>query len=112
MGAEVDGEVVGTVAYIRINDTTLELFRVSVDVKFRQKRLAHQLVERVEQVAATLGVNSLKAETSSFQTAAIKFYQRTGWREVTRTKYPGHFLHCLMLVSFHKEILGGCVSKM
>ena len=57
----MDGELVGTVAYIRINDTTLELFRVSVDVRLRQKRLAQQLVERIENVADTLGVNILKA---------------------------------------------------
>merc|ERR1712243_241380 len=104
--AEVDGEVVGTVAYIRINDTTLELHRVSVDVRLRQKRLAQQLVERIENVAATLGVNTLKAETSSFQTAAIKFYDRTGWRKVSSNKYPGHFLHGVRIVTFYKDIQG------
>merc|ERR1712080_248834 len=65
--AETEGRVVGTVGWVRENDSTIEVCRVSVDATMRRQTVARRMVARVERVAASLGANKLKAVTSTAQ---------------------------------------------
>jgi len=84
--AEIDGEVVGTIAYSR-NDNmkdTIEMNRVSVAKHARGHGIAKMMMEKVEHIAVRLNAKKLYAVTTCIQYAAIQLYKRDGWREIGR----------------------------
>ena len=56
---------------------------MSVDPKQRKSGIAAALISSVQRVGAILKVKKIKAETSSAQVAALAFYHRNDWTEVS-----------------------------
>jgi len=87
--AEVDGLVVGTVAYSKVNGESVEIFRLSVDAQCRKLGIAKKLVEEVAKVAKAHGYYCIIANCSSAQLSALQFYTKAGFEEVNRCAHPG-----------------------
>jgi putative acetyltransferase len=65
-----------------------ELNRVYVSPAGRGARIATGLLERAEDLVRSLGGTSLRLETGVRQTAAIRMYERAGYRPIPI--YPPH----------------------
>jgi len=101
--AVFDGYVVGTISYERKEEGVLEIFRLSVDSKMRGRGVALKLVDEVLQEALDMGEKKVVLETSSHQTAAIRFYNKTGWTESHRFDYHS-FVLGVEIVGFYKNL--------
>ena len=65
------------------NDDEVEINRLSADPNYRGLGIASKLIDAVEKVGAQLNCSYIKAETSSAQGPAIRFYLRNSWSEVS-----------------------------
>jgi len=101
--ATSEGVVVGTVAY-HIQDSTLEIFRLSVDKECRKLGVARQLMSKIEEVARDEGCSIVRAVTSDAQTAAGHFYKKVGY-SITGQKdaatNPESWLHATLFPWIH-----------
>lgn len=59
-----------------------ELKRMYVRQEARRTGVADALLRRIEQEARALGLKALRLETGTFQTAALGFYARSGFRNI------------------------------
>ena len=55
--------------------------RLNVLVSMRGKRIAHRLTEKMFELAKKVGATKIVAVTTIGQSAAIRFYTKTGWFE-------------------------------
>ena len=67
-----------------VEDDHLEICRLNVDTKHRQTGIATALVNNIEKVGLSQEVQKIKVETSSGQEAAMAFYHRNNWTEVSK----------------------------
>ena len=93
----------GTVAY-EIKEKILEIFRLSVDKKLRQKGTAAELIARIVEVARKQGCDVVTATTTSPQESAVSFYLRNNWQEVKREPFLGFFIFGVEIVYFQKPV--------
>jgi len=77
--ARYDGRLVGCGAVRRIEPTIGELKRMFVDESSRGLKIGAALLDRLEVVAARLGLAELRLETSARQPAAIALYEGAGF---------------------------------
>lgn len=73
------GEVVGTCALVRHNDTLGELAKMGVDKARRSSGAGKLLGHAILQLAAQMGFRKVFLETNSVLTPAIGLYQRLGF---------------------------------
>jgi GNAT superfamily N-acetyltransferase len=59
-----------------------ELKRMYVRPAFRGMRLGERMLERLADYARIRGIRTLRLETGSHQQAAIRLYERTGFRQI------------------------------
>jgi len=101
--ATYEGVAVGTVAY-DIQDSILEIFRLSVDRNFRKLGVARQLMNKIEEVAREEGCSIVRAVTSDAQAAAGSFYNSMGY-SITDTKEattePESWIHTKLFPWIH-----------
>ena len=90
-----------------------------MDKNHRKSGIAAALVDKIESVAAILKVEKIKAETGNGQVAAMAFYHKNNWTEVSiilnlneffknilkasRVYHPG-IIHGIKLVTFFKYV--------
>ncbi|XP_062065653.1 N-acetyltransferase 8 [Lepus europaeus] len=89
--AESEGQVVGTVGALPVQDPTLrekqlQLFHLSVALEHRGRGIAKALVRTVIQFAGAQGYSEVVLDTSIVQTAALSLYQGMGF-EIKRQHY-------------------------
>ncbi|XP_069925020.1 putative N-acetyltransferase 8B [Oryctolagus cuniculus] len=82
--AESEGQVVGTVGALPVQDPTLrekqlQLFHLSVALEHRGQGLAKALVRTVIQFARARGYSEVMLDTTTVQTAALSLYQGMGF---------------------------------
>jgi putative acetyltransferase len=78
--AEVDGEVVGSVAVSPTEDRNGHLSRFFVDCAFRGRGLGRLLLTRVVEDARRRGYRRIELETRTAFQEAVHLYETTGWR--------------------------------
>lgn len=78
--AEVDGKVVGTVAYQRFDDETAEIKRLYVDSSCRGMGIAKKLFDEIIDRIGKQGYKKLYLETWEKLLSARRFYEKNGFK--------------------------------
>ncbi|WP_426958889.1 GNAT family N-acetyltransferase [Muricoccus radiodurans] len=93
LGAWCDGQLAGTVQLVLAQQPNAphraEVAKLLVDPAFRRRGIARALMQRVEQVARTIGRRLLVLDTAS--DGADRLYRDLGWQEVG--SIPGYALN-------------------
>ena len=80
--AELDGEIVGTCALIKLSEDRFELAKMTVAESARGTGLGQKLGEAVIERARSLGASSVYLESNSALTPAITMYEKLGFTHV------------------------------
>jgi ribosomal protein S18 acetylase RimI-like enzyme len=80
--AEFDGEIAGTVALRKVDDTTFEFTKMAVDNKFQRKGIAEALSNASMRKAKALGAEKVILYSNSMLTPAISLYEKLGFEHV------------------------------
>ncbi|HNU87699.1 MAG TPA: GNAT family N-acetyltransferase [Ferruginibacter sp.] len=87
--ATCDGEIAGTVALRKVDDTTFEFTKMAVDEKFRRRGIAEALSLASFKKAKQLGAETVILYSNSILTGAIRLYEKIGFKHipVNNTEY-------------------------
>ncbi|HMU10117.1 MAG TPA: GNAT family N-acetyltransferase [Ferruginibacter sp.] len=87
--ATCDGEMAGTVALRKADDTTFEFTKMAVDEKFRRRGIAEALSLASFKKAKELGAETVILYSNSILTGAIRLYEKIGFKHipVNNTEY-------------------------
>ena len=77
-----DGNVAGTVALRKVDETTYEFTKMAVDRDFRRKGIAEALSYASFEKAKTLGATKVILYSNTKNAAAIKLYEKLGFTHV------------------------------
>lgn len=75
-----NGQVAGTVALKKMDDITFEFTKMAVDVNFRRKGIGNALCYASFEKARALGAEKIVLYSNTLQEAAIKMYEKIGFR--------------------------------
>jgi DNA-binding MarR family transcriptional regulator/N-acetylglutamate synthase-like GNAT family acetyltransferase len=78
----VNGEAVGTVALIRMDDESYELAKMAVSPKFQGYKIGEKLLEASIEFARSLGRKRIILESNTKQFAAINMYRKWNFSEI------------------------------
>lgn len=81
--AEINGDVVGTVALIVMEDKTFELAKMAVTATYRGFKIGEKLMQACVDYAIKVGKKSLILESNTRQIPAIRLYRKVGFREIS-----------------------------
>lgn len=76
------GELVGTVAVLKISDSTGKVRKMYVHKTHRQKGYGQLLLDRIIERAIRLNFKELILETVHSMTAAISLYEKNGFKKL------------------------------
>jgi len=88
--AMLGGDVVGTCAVIKIEDSTYELVKMAVDPNARRRQVGRRLVDEAVSWAKRHSARTMTLHTSKTLVAANNLYKKLGFREVLDTGKPTH----------------------
>jgi ribosomal protein S18 acetylase RimI-like enzyme len=77
-----DGAVAGTVGLRKVDDSTYEFTKMAVDKNFRRKGIGEALSYASFEKAAALGATNVILYSNTKNAAAIKLYEKLGFRHV------------------------------
>ncbi len=77
-----NGEVAGTVALRKVNNTTCEFTKMAVDKNFRRLGIGEALSYASFQKAGDIGFTKIILYSNTKNVAAIKLYQKLGFKHV------------------------------
>jgi GNAT superfamily N-acetyltransferase len=80
----LDNKLVSIGALKKISENNAEIKRMRTHPKFQRRGFAQIILNKLEEKARKLGYGILQLDTTIKQTAAQKFYQKNGYREVKR----------------------------
>ena len=80
--AEYDGEIAGTVALRKVDDTVYEFTKMAVDNKFQRKGIAEALSYASFKKAKELGADKVMLYSNSILTPAIRLYEKLGFKHL------------------------------
>ena len=80
--AEYDGEIAGTVALRKVNETEYEFTKMAVDENFRRKGIGEALCHSSLEIAKALGATKVILYSNTKNAAAIAMYQKHGFKHV------------------------------
>lgn len=80
--AEFNGEIAGTVALRKIDDSTYEFTKMAVDNKFQRNGIAEALSYASFKKAKALGANKVILYSNSILSPAIRLYEKLGFAHV------------------------------
>ncbi len=88
-----DGQVVGTIGLIDFGDGLGCIRKMFVKAEFRGKEYgtAQQLLNTLFEHSQNVGVRSVYLGTIAKLQAAIRFYERNGFRAIEKQNLPTHF---------------------
>jgi ribosomal protein S18 acetylase RimI-like enzyme len=84
-----DGRLVAIGALRHVTDAVAELTRMRVHLGFQRRGFGRTLLARLEHRASELGYRTLRLHTAVMLTAAQRFYDSAGYREVGRGQLAG-----------------------
>lgn len=102
-----DKEVVGTVGLLFIEPQNAILKSMMVQKEFRgsAKGLSHLLLQKAIDCCREKGIKGIYLGTMNQFKAAQKFYQKNGFKEISKKELPNNFLeNPLDSVFFYKKI--------
>jgi 8-oxo-dGTP diphosphatase len=77
-------DVIGTIALKNINDSTCELKRFYVNSDFRKKGVGKMLFREFIKYAQKFNYKKIILDTTEIMTAAIKFYEKCGFKQISK----------------------------
>ena len=77
-----EGDVAGTVALLKIDNETFEFTKLAVDPSFRRKGIAEALSYASFEKGKELGAATIILYSNTLQAAAIKLYEKLGFRHI------------------------------
>ena len=77
--AELEGQIVGTCALIKLDDNTFELAKMAVDEKFQGRHVGKKLGLAVIEAAREMGARRLVLESNKKLTPALNLYRKLGF---------------------------------
>lgn len=80
--AEYDGEIAGTVALRKVDNTVYEFTKMAVDNKFQRKGIAEALSYASFKKARELGADKVMLYSNSILTPAIRLYEKLGFKHL------------------------------
>lgn len=80
--AEYNGAIAGTVALRKVETAVYEFTKMAVDEKFRRKGIAEALSYASFEKAKELGAQKIILYSNSILTAAVKLYEKIGFKHV------------------------------
>ena len=80
----LNNKLIAMGALKRISKNVAEIKRMRTHPKFQRKGFGQIILSRLEEKARKLGYKILQLDTTIKQTAAQKFYQKKGYKEVKR----------------------------
>ena len=106
--AKIRDQVVGCIAYKKIAEDTVEMYRASVDEDFRGLKIGEKLVNELLNYAKSEGYQKMYLITGCAQVPAIKLYQKLGFQFVENLKLPFNnylidIITGIYLVAYSKE---------
>jgi putative acetyltransferase len=106
-GARNQNEIVGTIALIAIGNQAGTIRKMFVKKEFRGRELgiAQQLLEKLMGHCRSAGITDLYLGTVHILKAAIRFYERNGFRQIAKSDLPPSFpIMPVDDVFFHRSI--------
>ncbi|GGB82941.1 GNAT family N-acetyltransferase [Dyadobacter sediminis] len=87
------GQVVGSIALIRIGNHAGVIRKMFVQKEFRGKefRIAQLLFDTLEDYCVTSGIRTLYLGTIDRLSAAIRFYEKNGFEKISKEALPEDF---------------------
>ena len=106
--AKIRDQVVGCIAYKKIAEDTVEMYRASVDEDFRGLKIGEKLVNELLNYAKSEGYQKMYLITGCAQVPAIKLYQKLGFQFEENLKLPFNnylidIITGIYLVAYSKE---------
>ena len=77
-----NGEVAGTVGLRKLDNTTFEFTKMTVDINFRRKGIAEALCYASFDKAKKMGATSVILYSNTVQAEAIKLYEKIGFQHL------------------------------
>jgi GNAT superfamily N-acetyltransferase len=77
-----DGAPVAGGGIKRLDDTTAEIKRMYVAPEARGRGVGRALLTALEDEARRMGYHAVRLDTGRFQTAALRMYRESGYREI------------------------------
>ena len=96
---EFDGRIVAMGALKPVDAGMAEMKRMRVDPAFQQRGFGQEMLSALEARARALRFRKLVLDTSTRQKAALRLYQKNGYRETGHRK-----IRYLDLIDFEKEL--------
>ena len=89
-GAKINGELVGTIAFIKFNTYSAAIRKMFVKKEYRGKEfgVAQELLEVLIKYCQGNGINGLYLGTVNILKAAIRFYERNGFERIEKNNLP------------------------
>jgi putative acetyltransferase len=78
----LQGEIIGTIALLKIDNDRCKMRKMYVHSHYRKKGLGHALLKRAFYIANTLDFKEIVLETVHNMTAAISLYKSYGFEEI------------------------------
>lgn len=83
------GTEIAGFAIMRFEDVNAHLSLLAVHPFYRRRRIARDLLERLETTARTAGIGEIRLEVRTGNDVALEFYRQLGYRAVLRL--PGYY---------------------
>ncbi len=92
--AELNDEIVGTCALIKVSEKVYELAKMGVTKKAQEKKVGEGLMAAMLQIAREQNCKKVLIYTSSVLTPAIKLYEKYGFQHVEVTEEKNYYARC------------------
>lgn len=102
------GLIIGSIGLKKINDSTAEVKKFFVHQNFRGKGTAHKLMKKMVQTAQKNGFQNLYLGTVSLLKSAQSYYEKVGFKQISKSELPPEFEICPLDSVFFK----GNLSKL
>lgn len=103
--ASYDGVIAGTVALRKVDDAVYEFTKMAVDKHFRRKGLAEALSYASFEKARSLGAHTVILYSNTKNAAAIKLYEKLGFRHLEVEPGVYERANVKMIISVGKEVV-------
>lgn len=80
------GEIAGTIALLKVNETIFELSKMAVDEKFQGKNIGNKLIAHCLEEAKRLNLEKIILYSNTTLGPAIHLYEKFGFREIVGFK--------------------------
>ncbi len=99
--AEIDGQIAGTVALKRMDNTSFEMTKMGVRPAFQGKKLGELLARAAIEKAWSLGATKVVLYSSTILTPALNLYRKLGFTEVELES--GGYARCNIKMELPKD---------